>query len=604
MRRMLATLFLLTQLWPATVAWTQTDSKQVLVLYSTRRDSQFAVTGEAELPRALDAGPSRNVDYYSEFIDLTRFPDRGYRDAFRDFLRLKYRDVSFDVVIAMQDSATEFVNDYADALFPGTPVVFLTNRSDVPRRRNSTGVVHQRDFASTVTLIRQLQPDVRRVFIVTGASRADKSFEEVVRNQVEPSPAGLTFTYLSGLTTKELHQRVSTLPPRSAVYFILVTQDGDGIRSHPLEYVERVTKVANAPTYSWVDSALGHGIVGGSLYRQAGTAEAVAQLALRVLGGESADNIPVGRLELNSNVVDWQQLRRWGIDEGRVPPGTRVVSREPTLWDRYRNYILLAAAVLITQTTLIAALLVNRKRRRAAEEELRANQGELLRAYERNRDLGARLLKAQESERSRIAGELHDDICQRMLLLTVELESVRRVHGGGPQAIEALIMAQDIGKSLHELSQRLHPTRLKMIGLTAALDRLCVELSRTGIAITFTHDQVPATLPPELTLCLFRVVQEALQNAIKYSSAGAALVHLAGNDDVTLTVTDDGVGFNLDDAWGKGVGLASMVERMEAIGGILTVESTPGAGTRLTAIIPAEVVQHYKVDTAAVTVTA
>jgi signal transduction histidine kinase len=69
-------------------------------------------------------------------------------------------------------------------------------------------------------------------------------------------------------------------------------------------------------------------------------------------------------------------------------------------------------------------------------------------------------------------------------------------------------------------------------------------------------------------------------------------------------VTDDGVGFNLDDAWGKGVGLASMVERMEAIGGILTVESTPGAGTRLTAIIPAEVVQHYKVDTAAVTVTA
>jgi signal transduction histidine kinase len=601
---MLAALFLLTQFGLANIAWAQTDSKQVLVLYSTRRDSQFAVTGEAELPRALDAGPSRNVDYYSEFIDLTRFPDRAYRDAFRDFLRLKYRGVSFDVVIAMQDAATGFVNDYADALFPGTPIVFLANRPDIPRRRNSTGLVHQRDFASTVTLIRQLQPDVQRVFVVTGASRADKNFEEMVRSQVEPSPAGLTFTYLSGLTTKELHERVSTLPPRSAVYFVLVTQDGEGIRSHPLEYVDRVAEKANAPMYSWVDSALGHGIVGGSLYRQTGTSEAVARLALRVLRGEAADSIPVSRLELNSNVVDWRQLRRWRIDQARVPAGTRIISREPTLWDRYWHYILVAAAVLITQTALIAALLVNRKRRRAAEKELRASQGELLRAYERNRDLGSRLLKAQESERSRIAGELHDDICQRMLLLTIELEAVRSVHRGEPQAIEALIMAQDIARSLHELSQRLHPTRLKMIGLTAALDRLCVELSRAGIAITYTHDQVPATLAPELTLCLFRVVQEALQNAIKYSTADTIIVHLTGDEAVTLTVTDDGVGFNVDDAWGKGVGLVSMVERMDAIGGILSVKSTPGAGTRVTAIIPAEVVRHYLVDTAAVTVTA
>ena len=604
MRRMLAAFVVLLNLGPAGAAFAQVDSKQVLVLYSTRRDSQFAVTGEAELPRALDAGPSRNVDYYSEFIDLTRFPDRAYRDAFRDFLRLKYSGVRFGVVIAMQDAATEFVNDYADALFPGTPIVFLTNRPDVPRRRNSTGFIHQRDFASTVTLIRQLQPDVRRVFVVTGASRADKNFERMVRSQVEPSPAGLTFTYLSGLTTKDLHQRVSTLPPHSAVYFVLVTQDGGGIRSHPLEYVDRVAEKANAPLYSWVDSALGHGIVGGSLYRQAGTSEAVARLALRVLGGEPADSIPVSRLDLNSNVVDWRQLRRWRIDEGRVPAGTRVISREPTLWDRYRHYILVAAAVLITQTALIAALLVNRKRRRAAEKELRANQGELLRAYERNRDLGSRLLKAQESERSRIAGELHDDICQRMLLLTVELESVRSLHKGEPQAIEALIMAQDIARSLHELSQRLHPTRLKMIGLTAALDRLCVELSRAGIAITYSHDKVPATLAPELTLCLFRVVQEALQNAIKYSTASAIVVHLTGREEVTLTVTDDGVGFNVDDAWGKGVGLVSMVERMEAIGGILTVKSTPGAGTCVTAIIPAEVVQHHMVDAAAVTVTA
>ena len=604
MRRILAAVIVLMQLGPSASVSAQTDSKQVLVLYSTRRDSQFSVTGEAELPRALDVGLSQNLDYYSEFIDVTRFPDRTYREAFSDFLRLKYRGVRFDVVIAMQDAATEFVNDYGDALFPGSPVVFLSNRPDVIRRRNSTGLVHQRDFAATIRLMHQLQPDVRQVFVVTGATPADKNFEDMVRRQVEPSPFGLQFTYLAGLTTEALHQRVSTLPPHSAVYFVLVTQDGAGIRSHPLEYVERVTSAANAPTYCWVDSALGHGIVGGSLYRQSGAAEGVARLALHVLAGEAADGIPVGRLELNSNVVDWQQLRRWRIDEARIPAGTRIISRDPTVWDRYRRYILVAAAVLITQTALIAGLLINRKRRRAAEKELRANQGELLRAYERNRDLGSRLLKAQESERSRIAGELHDDICQRMLLLTIELESVRRAHGGEPQAIEALIMAQDVAKSLHELSQRLHPTRIKMIGLTAALDRLCVELSRAGITITYTHDQVPSTLAPDLTLCLFRVVQEALQNAIKYSTADAIVVHLTGrSEEITLTVTDDGAGFNVDDAWGKGVGLVSMVERMEAIGGTLTVQSSSGAGTRVTAIIPAEVVRRHLHDAASVALT-
>ena len=150
---------------------------------------------------------------------------------------------------------------------------------------------------------------------------------------------------------------------------------------------------------------------------------------------------------------------------------------------------------------------------------MRANQGELQQSHERNRDLGARLLKAQETERSRIAGELHDDICQRMLVLTVELELLGRATRDKGPAAEALTVARDISKSLHELSHRLHPTRLQMLGLVAALEHLCLELSRAGITISFTRDLAPSTLAPDVMLCLFRVVQEALQNAIKYSQA-------------------------------------------------------------------------------------
>ena len=111
--------------------------------------------------------------------------------------------------------------------------------------------------------------------------------------------------------------------------------------------------------------------------------------------------------------------------------------------------------------------------------------------------------------------------------MTIELELLGRASRDKAPAAEALTVARDIAKSLHELSHRLHPTRLRLIGLVAALDHLCLELSRAGLTIAFTHDDVPSTLPPDVMLCLFRVVQEALQNAIKHSKASDLSVHLA-----------------------------------------------------------------------------
>jgi len=241
---------------------------------------------------------------------------------------------------------------------------------------------------------------------------------------------------------------------------------------------------------------------------------------------------------------------------------------------------------------LIAGLLIQRARRRRAEADLRGSQTELLKSYERNRDLGSRLLKAQETERSRIARELHDDICQRMLLLTIELQlqsRARRDERSTAQALDiAQDIAQDIAKSLHDLSHGLHPTKLQMIGLSPALERLCHELARSGIVITYTHSGIPPTLSPDVMLCLFRVAQEALQNAIKYSQAreiAVILNHVAGTG-VRLTITDDGVGFNVDGTWNRGLGLISMRERLEAVGGTLSIFSKPGFGTRLVAAAP------------------
>jgi signal transduction histidine kinase len=593
-RRLVAIGIVVLELAPAGFAWAQDNHKQVLVLYSTRRDSEFATIGERELPRILDIGLKRELDYYSEFIDTARFPDPSYEIGFGDFLRLKYRGIRFDIVIALQDVAVEFVHRNRDSLFPDTPSVFLANSRATPVGPNSSGLILERNFAATLGLVEKLHPDVTNVFVVTGAAPADKEYEAAMRAQARPLESRrLTFHYLSGLSTDELERRLATLPAHSVVYYLLVTEDGAGNKYHPLEYIDRVAAVANAPTYCWVDSAMDHGIVGGNLYSQTEAIDRTADLALRVLRGERADSIDTAAVDLNSSQVDWRQLRRWGIDEARVPAGTVVRFREPTIWDRYKGYILVALALLIVQSALIAGLLIQRVRRRRAEVELRKSQVHLLASYERIHDLGSRLLKAQETERSRIARELHDDINQQVALLTMDLELVGSVEHDEAKrmAAEALARAQGIAKSVHDLSHRLHPAKLRLIGLVAALQALRLELSQSGIAIAFTHENVPSTLSADVTLCLFRVVQEAVQNAIKYSKAREVSVHLAGGPlGLTLTVVDDGVGFDVDAVWGQGLGLVSMKERLDAVGGAFEIRSDPGVGTRVEATVPLDLV--------------
>jgi signal transduction histidine kinase len=567
---------------PDSVCATQ-EQRQVLLLYSTRRDAQLVSVVDRQIPRILADGLSEDVDFYSEYVDQARFPDPRYEAAFRDFLKLKYREQQFDVVVTMQDAATEFLVRNRNDLFRQTPLVFVAN-SVRPRPENSTGIVTELNLAGTLALAAALQPRLRHVFVVSGAAARDQAYEALARAQLQPFQASLSVTYLSGLPARELENRLATLPPNSIVYFLLVYRDGAGENFHPLEFLDRVTAVANAPTYCWVDSAIGHGVVGGKLRDQEAQAHAVASLALRVLRGEHADSIPVSSPDLDVSQVDWRQLRRWGISEARIPHGTVVRFREPSVWSRYRAYILGAMAVMFAQMALIAGLLVQRTRLRRAEEKMRGSEAQLRTSSGTIRDLGSRLLNAQETERARIARELHDDIGQQLGLLTIDLELLdcSDVVQAKSLAAEALRRAYSVTTSVHDLSHRLHPAKLRLLGLVSAVEALQRELSQSELSVTFTHDTIPPTLSPELTLCLFRVVQEALQNAVKYSKATHVAVHLEGSvQGLALTIIDNGVGFDVSAEWGKGLGLISMRERLDAIGGTLEIQSARGVGTRL-----------------------
>lgn len=563
--------------------------KHVLVLYSTRRDAEIVTVGERELPRLLEAGVGGYVDYYSEYIDRARFPDPDYKGAFRDFLKTKYEGQRFDVVIAMQDVALEFLGDNRDALFVDSPIVFVASEPGTRRATNSTGLFTTLDFRSSLALATVLQPDARNVFVVSGTGVGDEIFREVAREQFRPFEARLTFTYLSDLSKPALEARLSSLPPLSLVFYLVMNRDGDGEAVQPIEYVNRLTAVSNAPVYSWVDSTIGRGVVGGSMRSQLSVTRALGELAVRVLKGERAEDIAPSAPDLSVPQVDWRQLQRFGLRESRVPAGTRILFKDSSVWDRYRIQIIASFALVFAQSALIVGLLVQRARRRRAEAQVRRNELELRTSYERIRDLGGRLLKEQETERSRIARELHDDVSQQLALLSVDLETLAASSDGESEELtmEVIGRTRSIAKSVHDLSHRLHPARLRLIGLVPALTALQNEVAQQGIPVVFTHADVPSPLPADVTLCVYRIVQEALQNAMKYSHAQSVTVHLCGDRaGLALTIADDGVGFDVAKGWGRGLGLVSMSERLEAIGGSLAVRSAPGTGTRLDARVP------------------
>jgi PAS domain S-box-containing protein len=208
--------------------------------------------------------------------------------------------------------------------------------------------------------------------------------------------------------------------------------------------------------------------------------------------------------------------------------------------------------------------------------------------------LSRRLIRAQEQERSRIARELHDDLGQRMALLQIGIEQLEHGTAGlSTQAQKHLHnvaeAASELSSDLHNLSHQLHPVKLDLQGLVAAMRSLCGELSKQhGIKIEFVHHDVPCQIREDVALCLFRIVQEALRNVVKHSGATDAEVELSGNGGgIDLCVTDLGTGFNPDAVRGKGgLGLISMGERLRLVGGHFSIESESLRGTRIRAYIP------------------
>ena len=526
-------------------------------------------------------GEDLGYQIFDEYIEETRLETDFQTLAER--LRQKYSGQRIDLLLTVGPRPFTFLRQYGEQLFPSVPIVF----SEVDLRYyppklppNTTGVSGSflPNLSRTIDLILRLQPDTREIFYIGGSTSNELLFREGAKRELEPYAGKLVITYLNDLQFPQLLDRIGQLPSHSAILFSTFYRDASGQTYLTANVCPTVVASSNAPVYAIFDTVIGCGIVGGSLFQVEASARQAAKLALRILHGESVANLPVEPGPPNQVVVDWRQLQKWDIPENRLPPGTVVQYRVPSAWEAHKKLILAAAAILLIQSALIVLLAIQTRRRKRSERAVR--------------QLTRRIIDANENESRYIARELHDDIGQRLSLALVELDLF-----GRQLPADAVKNRTDLDSSIqnlstlvsdvHNLSHRLHSSQLEHLGLEAAIAELCRRISNSyGVEIDFRTETAPGRLARDVSLCFYRVAQEALNNVVKHSKSNKAELTLTEEPGLLwMHIRDSGVGFKVADT-AVGLGLSAMQERVESLGGIFSVESVPSLGTLVIAEAP------------------
>ncbi len=314
------------------------------------------------------------VDLDEVSLDMARYADSDTQEALVDYLLKRHKKWQPDLVVPIGSPAGVFVAQNRDRLFQTTPILYCgLDRRRLPPdalEKNAAFVGESFDLPSLVEDILQVAPETKNITVVLGDSSLERYWAEVLRREYEPFMKDVHFTWVNDLSFDQMLEQARHQPPHSYILFVLLLRDGIGVTHNADEALQRMHAVANAPINGLFQHQLGMGIVGGRLYQAEFEGVEAAHVAVRILHGEAASSFPpriVGPLPPR---YDWRELRRWKIDEKRLPPGSVVLFRAPTVWQQNRGWIITGASVCLVEAVLILGLLVNLIKRRRAERSL------------------------------------------------------------------------------------------------------------------------------------------------------------------------------------------------------------------------------------------
>lgn len=367
----------------ATPAAGEAPPKRVLVLESFGRDfspyNEVSSSFRTELARRW---PGR-IEFLELSLESVSFETTDAAPAVA-YLRALEAERRPDIVVTNAGPAAAFWLKNRNELAPGSPTLlaaiddrYLASLSP-PRGEVATTI--RVDFRGLLREFLELRPATTEVLVVFGASPLERYWSEFVEREWAPLERRVRLTFTNDLPFDEVVSLASALPPRSAVFFGLMLRDARGIPHEQRAALARLHATATAPIFGWYDSQIGRGAVGGRLIPVAELGGVAARAAERILLGQDARAVPSDLRTESRPVYDGRELRRWGIDEKRLPPGSEVRYRPPTFLEEYRWHLFVALAVIVAQGIGIAALLEGKRRQRRAEQEMAQLRRELAHA--------------------------------------------------------------------------------------------------------------------------------------------------------------------------------------------------------------------------------
>jgi len=566
-----------------------------------RPNSAQVLEGVQATLRAADPGIAFSVDYLAQEgqgrPELVATQLAWYRE--------KYRSQRFDAIIVLGPETLISLLRVRDDLWPDVPVIFCGSGPDgVPAaliRPGVTGTFLNSELTDNLKIIQHLLPGTRHIALVGGSSNADRSYNLRVPDRVRRVFPSIDIIDLTQLTIAELKTRVAALPPDTAVLIESFFYDRAGWPVFRPELVAALGSTTNSPIFSPSDNALGAGIVGGQLTHFAWVGARAAEIALRVLHGESASSIPAEPSRSSSLQFDWRQLKRWHIPLDRLPPNSEILYRPFSVWDQYWWVILLMALGAVLESILVAVLFV--QRRRARETEAARQQAELEAAAARDEISHLNRVASMGELAASLAHELNQPLAA---ILANAQAAERFLDQGDPDLTEARGALADIREDdsrASEIIRRIRrmltkqPMSAEAIDVNAAVGEV-LSLLRTDAAarsVTLEFDPSPETPTAMADLVQVRqVIMNLVLNGMEaLDGPGQVMVRtlpgaLAG--EVEILVADSGAGVPPELAGrifepffstkkdGLGMGLSIISSILAAHAGRIVLESGAVAG--------------------------
>lgn len=513
-----------------------------------------------------------------------------------------------DLIVTVAGPAAVFARKYREQLFPGTPTLLASvdqrYLGDVPLRDDETAVAVLNDFPGLIETIMRLLPQTRHVVMVVGPGQVGQFWHRQLQNDFKPFEGRLTFDWLDHLTVPEALRRCASLPDNSALIYIIFGTDASGAAYADERIFAELHDAANAPIFAAQSPFLGAGIVGGPLLSIDDVSRDAAEMAVRMLNGTPPVNARVPPRLPGQAIFDWRELQRWGIPESRLPSGSIVRYRDPSLWTAYKRAVLSAAAVLAVQSILIIGLLYQRRERQRAERDSRRNLA--LAADASRREMMSALTGSIGHELGQPLGSIMHNAQALQMMVTANRatpdtigEILSDIQTQGVRATQII--------DRHRTMLRSHQLDAKPIDLQAVVNETLALLAHDMGAreITATVD-----LPPNRCIVnadqvlLEQVFVNLVMNAMDAMAATPpARRHISISYDVTATdvavsLRDTGPGVAADflgtlftpfvttKPHGLGIGLTIVRSILHAHGGTISARNHPDGGAIFTVTLP------------------